>query len=379
MTNPFVPIYTSQQNGAISLSATRRCRAPRPRARAPRREPVAIVTGSSNSAMTTRSRWRSSIRTPTERRRTPRPPTSPCQWARSAPALAAGSWPDWRCGADRGHAPHQVPHAGADRLQHTHCQQLLRASGSTTLAVPGVHRRHRSGGRRGGNGTGREPTRRVRRPLRRVVTRGRPPRNPALPLRWTRPSSRASPTSTPTADDEVTIPISGFLTPACCMLQRLRRLRHLEGDRGAYRPIGPVEQHAVERRGAGPSNNFFNSGISDAGVSVSRRQRELPQHVRCGHRQSRCQWRTAEQRHVDDAASRYGGRLLLPGYLLTTQIDLYMLAFNPSKTVTDLSGTRRQVGDTLEYQVSFTNTVSMMLTAQSSRMCSPSTRRSCRT
>ena len=181
-------------------------------------------------------------------------------------------------------------------------------------------------------------------------------RNPALPLRDLTVFEGFANVNTNPADDSVTIPVSGFLTPAVGTVNASVGFVTWEGDRGltgeSAQLNGTLLSDAVR-----PSNNFFNSGISDGGVNVTARNASFPNTF--GVDVARVVANGVLPNNATSTTLKVAtsADYFYPG-ILTTQIDLYTPAFNPiSKTVTDLSGNSpAQVGDTLEYQVSFTNT-----------------------
>ena len=142
------------------------------------------------------------------------------------------------------------------------------ASIDVTTLVAGGRQRHVLGRR--------HPGRHRRRPLRRVVAGRRLPQ-PAASRCATWRSSRASPTSRrPRGNNSVTIPISGFLTPATGHRQRLGRVRDV-GGRPRASPASRCGSTArCSPTPCGRATNFFNSGISDGGANVTARNANYP-------------------------------------------------------------------------------------------------------
>ena len=106
-----------------------------------------------------------------------------------------------------------------------------------------------------------------------------------------------------------------------------------------------------------PANNFFNSAISDAGTPITTRNPNYANTFGVDVT------RVSANGVLPNGATSTTVNLTTnqdfyyPG-VVTTQIDLFTPAFNPvSKTVSNLSGRpTTQAGDTLEYQITLTNT-----------------------
>ena len=184
-------------------------------------------------------------------------------------------------------------------------------------------------------------------------------RNPAAPLRDLHIFHGFSNVS---GTDTTTIPIGGFLTPAAGTVSSAVGVVAWEGDRGT---VGDAMQfggsgehhrhHHVRRDTAG--KNFFSSGISDSGTPITTRNPSFANNSGCRHRADNATNILANNQTSTNVVLTTSGDTYYPG-VITTQIDLFTPAFNPtSKSVLNLSGNDpAQVGDTLRYQVSLTNT-----------------------
>ena len=106
-----------------------------------------------------------------------------------------------------------------------------------------------------------------------------------------------------------------------------------------------------------PAANFFNSAISDSGVSLSARIPAYPNNFGVDIGRINATNILANSQTSTYVRLTTNGDTYYPS-VVTTQIDLFTPAFNPtSKSVTDLSGNDpAKVGDTLRYQRSPTNT-----------------------
>ena len=184
-------------------------------------------------------------------------------------------------------------------------------------------------------------------------------RNPAAPLRDLQIYQGFSTVSgnTPTS-----IPISGFLTPASGTVSSAVGVVAWEGDRGF---VGDGMQFGGATSTTGttlsdatrPANNFFNSGISDSGTPLTARNPNYSNNfgVDIGRINGTNVLNNSQTSTYVNLTTN--GDTYYPG-IVTTQIDLFTPAFNPiSKSVVNLSGNNpAKVGDTLRYQVSLTNT-----------------------
>ena len=181
-------------------------------------------------------------------------------------------------------------------------------------------------------------------------------RNPAAPLRDLRVFRGFADVTTAAGNDTVNIPISGFLAPAAGPVNASVGVVAWEGDRGitgdAVRLNGTTLSAATN-----PATNFFNSAIGDAGTPITTR---APNYLNSfGVDVTRVSANGVLPNGATSTTVNLTttGDFFYPG-IVTTQIDLFTPAFNPvSKTVSNLSGhTPTQAGDTLEYQISLTNT-----------------------
>ena len=262
-------------------------------------------------------------------------------------------------GSHRHHRPGQVPPARPGGVHDADGDgRRPRSDRHRRAGLPGLPRRHVAGpGGRQRHVLGRRhPRRHRRRPLRRVVAGRRLPQ-PRQPLRNLAIFEGFADVTTNPGNTTVTVPISGFLTPATGTVNASVGFVTWEGDRGLVGEQVRLNGTILSRPGATEHQ------LLQLGSLRRRRQRHGPQHqlpeqLRRGHRPCRRQRRAAEQRRRrPPSCSRRTEDFFYPG-IITTQIDLYTPAFNPvSKTVTNLSGNSpARVGDTLEYQLSYTNT-----------------------
>ena len=191
-------------------------------------------------------------------------------------------------------------------------------------------------------------------------------RNPAAPLRDLRIYQGFNSVSgTATA----TIPISGFLTPTSGAVSSAVGVVAWEGDRGfvgdgmqfggqlAADGVTPSTTGTTLSDATRPANNFFNSAISDSGTPLTARNPNFPNNFGVDIGRINGTNVLANGQTSTYVQLRTNGDTYYPG-IVTTQIDLFTPAFNPiSKSVVNLSGNSpAQVGDTLRYQVSLTNT-----------------------
>lgn len=177
-------------------------------------------------------------------------------------------------------------------------------------------------------------------------------RNPAAPLRDLRIFKGFADVTGPA----VTIPISGFLTPASGPVSAAVGVVAYEGDRGttgdAMKFNGVTMSDATR-----PANNFFASSISDNGTAIADRSPNYPNGLGFDIGRVNATNVLANSQTSTTVALSTNGDVYYPG-VITTQIDLFTPAFNPtSKSVVNLSGNDpAKVGDTLRYQVTLTNT-----------------------
>lgn len=181
-------------------------------------------------------------------------------------------------------------------------------------------------------------------------------RNPALPLRDLSIFEGFADVTTTTGNDSVTIPVSGFLTPATGTVNATVGFVTWEGDRGLTGE--QVLLNGIQLADAArPATNFFNSSISNAGVNVTTRNANYANNFGVDVGTVVANGVLPNNATSTSLRLTTNREFFYPG-VVTTQIDLYTPAFNAiSKTVTNLSGhTPAQIGDTLQYQISFTNT-----------------------
>ncbi|PPK63070.1 DUF11 domain-containing protein [Actinokineospora auranticolor] len=180
-------------------------------------------------------------------------------------------------------------------------------------------------------------------------------RNPSLPLRNLRVFEGFADITSATGNNSVDIPVSGFLTPTTGNVNASVGVVAWEGDFGttgdALRLANTTLSDATR-----PANNFFDSRISDAGVDQTGRSPGNLNNfgVDIG--------RIATTNVISNGSTSAtinltsSGDSYYPG-VVTSQIDLFTPTFNAvSKTVSNLNGNNpAQPGDTLEYQLTFTN------------------------
>ena len=181
-------------------------------------------------------------------------------------------------------------------------------------------------------------------------------RNPAAPLRDLRIFRGFANVTTSAGNDNVDIPINGFLAPAAGPVNASVGVVAWEGDKGLTGETAKLNGTTLTDA-THPLGNFFNSSISDAGTQIT--TRNPPDINNFGVDIARV---SANGVIPNGATSTIvnlttNQDFFYPG-IVTTQIDLFTPAFNPiSKSVTNLSGrSTAQAGDTLEYQITLTNT-----------------------
>jgi uncharacterized repeat protein (TIGR01451 family) len=181
-------------------------------------------------------------------------------------------------------------------------------------------------------------------------------RNPAFPLRDLSVFRGFADVTSSASNSNVAIPISGFLTPAAGPVNAAVGVVAWEGDQGLTGDAMKLGSTTLSDS-AHPADNFFTSAIADSGATITGRN---PAYVNnLGIDVSRMNatnvlpnGATSTTVHLTTSGDFYYPTVV------TTQIDLFTPAFNPiSKTVVNLSGNDpAQPGDTLEYRLTFTNT-----------------------
>ena len=181
-------------------------------------------------------------------------------------------------------------------------------------------------------------------------------RNPAAPLRDLEVFRGFAEVNTSAPNNTVNIPIGGFLTPAGGPVNASIGFVTWEGDKGSTGDAVKLNGTTLSAA-TNPATNFFNSSISDAGTPITTRSPNYPNNFGVdvtrvsangvlpnGSRSTTVDLSTKDESYY-------------PG-IVTTQIDLFTPAFNPvSKAASNLSGNSpAQAGDTLEYQITLTNT-----------------------
>ncbi|MTD14814.1 DUF11 domain-containing protein [Nakamurella sp. YIM 132087] len=181
-------------------------------------------------------------------------------------------------------------------------------------------------------------------------------RNPAAPLRDLRIYRGFANVNGSGATATATIDINGFLTPAAGTVNSAVGVVAWEGDRGFVGDSMEFNGTALSDA-TRPSNNFFDSAISDAGTDITNRNPNFTNNFGTDIGRINATNVLANSQTSTTVRLTTNGDTYYPT-LVTTQIDLYSPAFNPvSKSVTNLSGNSpARVGDTLQYQISLTNT-----------------------
>lgn len=181
-------------------------------------------------------------------------------------------------------------------------------------------------------------------------------RNPSLPLRDLSIFEGFADVTTSAGNSSVSIPVTGFLTPAIGAVNASVGFVAWEGDRGSIGDtlaLGATPLSDASR----PTNNFFDSGISDGGANVTTRSPNTANTfgVDVGRLSANGILANGSTSTTINVATNQ--EFFYPG-IVTTQIDLFTPAFNAvSKTAVNLSGNDpAKVGDTIEYGISFTNT-----------------------
>ena len=162
-------------------------------------------------------------------------------------------------------------------------------------------------------------------------------RNPAAPLRDLRIFRGFADVTTTTGNDNVTIPINGFLAPAAGPVNASVGVVAWEGDKGLTGEVVKLNGTTLSSA-TNPANNFFNSAISDAGTPITTRNPNFVNNFGVDVT------RVSANGVLPNGATSTTVNLTTnqdfyyPG-VVTTQIDLFTPAFNPiSKTVSNLSG-----------------------------------------
>lgn len=181
-------------------------------------------------------------------------------------------------------------------------------------------------------------------------------RNPAAPLRDLRIYRGFANVNGTGAAATATVNISGFLTPAVGVVNSAVGVVAWEGDRGLVGDAMEFNGTALSDA-TRPASNFFDSSVSDAGVDRTNRNPAFTNNFgfdigRINTTNVLANSQTSTNIRLSTAGDTYYPTMV------TTQIDLFSPAFNPvSKTVTNLNGNSpAKVGDTLQYQISLTNT-----------------------
>jgi len=181
-------------------------------------------------------------------------------------------------------------------------------------------------------------------------------RNPSLPLRDLSIFEGFANVNTVPGNTTVDIPVSGFLTPAAGTVNASVGFVTWEGDRGLTGEsvsLNGVTLSNVIR----PANNYLNSGITEGGANIAARNANNLNNFGVDIANTVANGVLPNSATSTTVTMTTNSDFYYPG-IVTTQIDLYTPAFNAvSKTVTNLSGhSTAQVGDTLQYKLSFTNT-----------------------
>ncbi|MDQ6658157.1 MAG: DUF11 domain-containing protein, partial [Actinomycetota bacterium] len=185
-------------------------------------------------------------------------------------------------------------------------------------------------------------------------------RNPAFPLRDLRVYEGFADVTSAAGNNSVDIPISGILTPATGTVNAAIGFVAWEGDLGitgdgaALVNNGTVTPLSNASR---PADNFFDSAIAEAGANITDRNPNYVNNLGVDIGQPNANGAIPNNATSTTVRVTTNGDFYYPTQI-TSQIDLFTPAFNPiSKTVTNLSGhDPAQPGDTLEYQLNFTNT-----------------------
>ncbi|WP_134765679.1 DUF11 domain-containing protein, partial [Nocardioides sp. 1609] len=152
-----------------------------------------------------------------------------------------------------------------------------------------------------------------------------------------------------------TASIAGFLTPPSGAVVSKVGMVVYEGDIQLTGDQFQINGVAQSDGSAGSTTNFFNSRISDNSAVLTNRN---PADVNSLGTEAKSFSTTAIPNNATSANLAFSstGDVYFPA-ALTSQIDLYAPTIAGNKTVTNLTrNTTAQVGDLLEYQMTFTNT-----------------------
>ncbi|GAA3846073.1 hypothetical protein GCM10022243_10330 [Saccharothrix violaceirubra] len=180
-------------------------------------------------------------------------------------------------------------------------------------------------------------------------------RNPALPNRNLRIFEGFADVTSATGNNSVNVPVSGFLAPPSGQVNASVGVVAWEGDYGTTGDSMRLASTTLSDN-TRPTNNFFDSRISEAGADTTGRQPGNLNNFgvdigRIDTTNVLANGSTSTTINVTSTGDSY-----YPG-IITSQIDLFTPQFNAiSKTVTNLNGhSPAQPGDVLEYRLDFTN------------------------
>ncbi len=161
-------------------------------------------------------------------------------------------------------------------------------------------------------------------------------------------------TTVSSANPTVDIPVSGFVTPASGPVNTSLGFIGWEGDRGSTGDSASLNSTKLTDA-ANPTSNFFNSSIANFGVNVSTRN---PNYVnQLGYDADLVNANGILGNSATSATIHLttGGETYLPG-VVTFATELFAPHLTPAKTATDVNGGAVEQGDTIEYDISATNT-----------------------
>ncbi len=178
--------------------------------------------------------------------------------------------------------------------------------------------------------------------------------NAALPLRNLTVFDGFGLVQNAVADRRIDIPLSGFLAPPFGTVNAEVGVIAYEGDGGStgdqFLLNGVVLSNAQN-----PSNDFFNSTISTAGVNDTARNPSYQNTFGFDVDEVSAPGILPNSATSTLVSMLTGGETFLPS-TVTTQIDLYSPQFpGTTKTVVDLNGGTTQIGDSLRYTITMTN------------------------